>query len=306
MALSKSKYPLHFSPEVAQARENGLPVVALESTLIAHGMPWPQNMETGLLLEQTIRDEGAVPATIAIIKGKLCVGLQKDEMEQIAKNPDTPKVSRRDFPYILAREMNGATTVAGTMIICHMAGIRLFATGGIGGVHREAQQTFDVSADLLELGRSNVAVVSAGAKSILDLGLTLEYLETQGVPVIGYQTYDFPAFFTRSSDWQVDYRVDSAGEIAAMLDAKWSAGIDGGMLVANPIPVRYSLDPQMVEEAIQEALGDAASRGVTGKKLTPFLLSRINQLTGGLSLESNIQLVLNNARLAAEVAKALG
>lgn len=296
---------LHFSPDVAEARAKGLPVVALESTLIAHGMPWPQNMETGMQLEQAVRDEGAVPATIAIIKGKICVGLKQEEMERIARNPDTPKVSRRDFPYILSKGLDGATTVAGTMIVSNMAGIRLFGTGGIGGVHREAQQTFDISADLTELGRSNVAVVSAGAKSILDLGLTLEYLETQGVPVIGYQTHDFPAFFTRSSEWQVDYRADNPQEIAGMLKAKWEAGIDGGMLIANPIPTQYSLDPQLVEKAIQQALADAAKEEVTGKKITPYLLRRINQLTGGLSLESNIKLVLNNARLAAKIAKAL-
>ncbi len=295
---------LDFSPEVQQALSAGHPVVALESTIIAHGMPYPKNVETALRVEQTVRDAGAVPATCAIIGGKLKAGLDEDEIDRLGRlGSAVPKASRRDMPYLVGQGLDGATTVASTMIIAHLAGIRVFATGGIGGVHRGAAATMDISADLQELARTPVAVVCAGAKSILDLELTLEYLETHGVPVLGYQTDEFPAFYTRRSGLRVDYRMDSPEEIARLLQTKWELGLQGGVIVANPVPEAYQLDPTIMETAIAGALADAERQGVKGKAITPFLLAGIEQLTGGQSLAANIELVCNNARLAGEIAK---
>ena len=294
------------SPEVQAARHEQRPIVALESTIIAHGMPYPQNVETALLVEKTVRDAGAVPATCAIIGGQLRAGLSLDELEMLGKNgASMPKVSRRDIPYLISKGLNGATTVASTMIIAHLAGIQVFATGGIGGVHRGAATSMDISADLQELASTPVAVVSAGAKSILDLGLTLEYLETHGVPVLGYQTDEFPAFYTRSSGFGVDYRMDSPLEIARLLKAKWALDLQGGVVIANPIPEAWQLDAARMEQTIQVAVMEAENLGIRGKKITPFLLAKIEQLSGGDSLKSNIQLVLNNARLGAEIAREL-
>lgn len=297
---------LDISPEVADALARNLPVVALESTIISHGMPWPQNAETAKEVEQIIRDSGAVPATIAIIDGRLKAGLSNDEIDTLARaGQSVAKCSRRDLPYVIAKRQHGATTVAATMIIAALAGIRVFATGGIGGVHRGAQETFDISADLQELAHTSVAVVCAGAKSILDLGLTREYLETHGVPVIGYQTKQLPAFYTRQSTETVDYRLDSDADIAAFLSAKWSIGLDGGVVIANPIPEAYAMDKEKIDAAINQALQEARQQGISGKESTPFLLARVAELTGGDSLASNIQLVFNNARLAAGIAKHL-
>lgn len=294
---------LVLSEEIRSALDEKRPVVALESTIITHGMPFPRNVETALLVEQTIRDGGAIPATCAILDGKLKAGLSVAEIEFLGREGGSiPKASRRDLPFLLSQGKNGATTVAGTMIIAHMAGIRIFATGGIGGVHRGAAITMDISADLQELAQTPVAVVSAGAKSILDLGLTLEYLETQGVPVIGYQTDEFPAFFTRRSGFGVDYRLDTAGEIAELLKIKWELGLRGGILIANPVPEAYQLDADLMEQTITGAVKEAEKLGIRGKNLTPFLLAKVERLTGGNSLETNIQLVLNNARLGAEIA----
>ena len=300
-----NKY-LDISPEVKAALEAGKPVVALESTIISHGMPYPKNVETALLVEQTLRDNGAVPATIAVIGGRLKAGLSKEEIEYLGKTGrGVAKASRRDLPALVARGADGATTVTTTMIIAHMAGIQVFATGGIGGVHRGAETTMDISADLEELAQTPVMVVCAGAKSILDLGLTLEYLETKGVPVIGYGTEELPAFYTRKSGFGVDYRVDSPEELAAMFAAQRDLGYKGGMLVTNPIPEEYSMDHKVIDAAIEQALADAKAQGIHGKETTPFLLARVVELTGGDSLESNIQLVLNNARVAARTAAAL-
>ena len=297
---------LSHSPEVLAAIQENRPVVALESTIIAHGMPFPQNVETALLVEKTVRDAGATPATCAIINGKLKAGLNMDEIELLGKEGvKIPKASRRDSAYLVSQRMNGATTVASTMMIAHLAGIRIFATGGIGGVHRGAATTMDISADLQELAQTPVAVVSAGAKSILDLGLTLEYLETMGVPVIGYQTEEFPAFYSRRSGFSVDFRLDSAGEIAKLLKIKWEIDLRGGVLIANPVPEEHQLDSDLVEKTIAEAVGEAERQGIRGKAITPFLLAKIETLTGGRSLQTNIQLVLNNARLGAEIAGAL-
>jgi pseudouridine-5'-phosphate glycosidase len=290
--------------EVAGAIAAGRPLVALESTLIAHGMPWPQNVETALALEAEVRALGAVPATIAILDGRPKAGLSREEIERIARDRDIVKVSRRDLPLLVARRGSGATTVAATMIVAALAGIRVFATGGIGGVHRGAQATFDISADLQELARTSVAVVCAGAKSVLDLGLTLEYLETHGVPVIGYRTDRMPAFYSRDSGFGVDVRLDEPGEIARAMKAKWDLGLDGGLVVANPIPERFELPRARIDEATEQALQDADTQGIGGKAVTPFLLARINALTEGESLRSNIELVLNNARLAARIAVA--
>ncbi|MGN1017584.1 MAG: pseudouridine-5'-phosphate glycosidase, partial [Oscillospiraceae bacterium] len=279
------------------------PVVALESTIISHGMPYPRNVETALLVEQTIRDNGAVPATIAIIGGRLKAGLSKDEIEYLGKaGTKVAKASRRDIAALVARKADGATTVTTTMMIAHMAGISIFATGGIGGVHRGAEVTMDISADLEELGNTPVMVVCAGAKSILDLGLTLEYLETKGVPVIGYGTDELPAFYTRHSGFGVDYRADSPEELAAMFKAQRGLGLKGGMLVTNPIPEEYSMDKAVIDAAIDQAIKEAAENGIKGKQTTPFLLAKVVELTGGDSLDSNIALVLNNARLAAKTA----
>lgn len=297
---------LDIKPEVADALANGLPVVALESTIISHGMPWPDNATTAKEVEQIIRDAGAVPATIAIINGRLKAGLTSDEIDTLAKaGQSVAKCSRRDLPYVVARGEHGATTVAATMIIADMAGIRVFATGGIGGVHRGAQQSFDISADLQELAHTSVAVICAGAKSILDLGLTREYLETQGVPVLGYQTDSLPAFYTRTSEHSVDYRLDSDTDIAAFLNAKWGMKLNGGVVIANPIPEAYAMDPAKIQQAIEQALAESVEQGISGKESTPFLLARVAELTGGDSLASNIQLVFNNARLAAGIAREL-
>lgn len=297
---------LSISPEVQEALKAGKPVVALESTIISHGMPYPQNVETALKVEQTIRENGAVPATIAIIGGQLKAGCTPKEIEYLGKKGQAViKASRRDLPVLIARKADGATTVTTTMIIASMAGIRVFATGGIGGVHRGAQQTFDISADLEELAQTPVMVVCAGAKSILDLGLTLEYLETKGVPVIGYGTEELPAFYTRHSGFKVDYRIDTPEELAAAFKAKMDCGLKGGMLVTNPIPEEFSMPKEVIDKAIEQALREMDEAGIHGKQCTPFLLAKVKDLTGGESLASNIQLVLNNARLAAKTAKAL-
>ena len=300
-----NKY-LSLSPEVAQALHDGKPVVALESTIISHGMPYPQNVQTALRVEQTIRDNGAVPATIAIIGGKLKAGCTPEEIEYLGKKGQAvTKASRRDLPVLIARGDDGATTVTTTMIIAAMAGIKVFATGGIGGVHRGAQQTFDIFADLEELAQTPVMVICAGAKSILDLGLTLEYLETKGVPVIGYGTDELPAFYTRHSGFGVDYRIDTPEQLAAAFRAKLDCGLRGGMLVTNPIPEEYSMPADVINQAIDQALQEADRQGIRGKQTTPFLLAKVKDLTSGDSLAANIQLVLNNARLAARTAVAL-
>lgn len=293
---------LEVSKEVEDALKNGKPVVALESTIISHGMPYPRNVETALKVEEIIKKEGAVPATIAIIKGKIKVGLSEEEIEYLGKAENVLKTSRRDIPFIISKEMDGATTVASTMIISALAGIKVFATGGMGGVHRGASETFDISADLEELSRTNVAVVCAGVKSILDIGLTLEYLETNGVPVVGYNTEEMPAFYTRKSGFNVDYKVDSPHEIAKALKTKWDLDLRGGMVVANPIEEKYQMDHDLINKAIQDAIIEANKKGIKGKESTPFLLSKVKDITEGQSLESNIQLVYNNARLAAKVA----
>ena len=299
-----NKY-LDISPEVAEALNSGKPVVALESTIISHGMPYPRNVETALLVEQTIRENGAVPATIAIIGGRLKAGLSKDEIEYLGKSGrNVAKTSRRDIAALVARKADGATTVTTTMMIAHMAGIKIFATGGIGGVHRGAETTMDISADLEELAQTPVMVVCAGAKSILDLGLTLEYLETKGVPVIGYGTNELPAFYTRQSGFGVDYRMDSPEELAAAFKASHDMGLKGGMLVTNPIPEEYAMPLSTINAAIDQAIAECNAQGIHGKKTTPFLLARVAELTGGDSLASNIQLVFNNARLAARTAAA--
>ncbi len=300
-----NKY-LDISPEVQQALADGKPVVALESTIISHGMPYPKNVETAMLVEKTIRDNGAVPATIAIIGGRLKAGLSPEEIEYLGKSGrKVAKVSRRDLAAIVARGADGATTVTTTMIIAHMAGIKVFATGGIGGVHRGAETTMDISADLEELAGTPVMVVCAGAKSILDLGLTLEYLETKGVPVIGYGTDELPAFYTRSSGFGVDYRVDTTAQLAAMFKAQQELGMKGGMLVTNPIPEQYAMDKAVIDAAIEQAVAESKEQGIHGKETTPFLLARVVELTGGDSLESNIQLVLNNAIVASKTAAEL-
>ena len=300
-----NKY-LDISPEVQQALADGKPVVALESTIISHGMPYPKNVETAMLVEKTIRENGAVPATIAIIGGRLKAGLSPEEIEYLGKSGRmVAKVSRRDLAAIVARGADGATTVTTTMIIAHMAGIKVFATGGIGGVHRGAETTMDISADLEELAGTPVMVVCAGAKSILDLGLTLEYLETKGVPVIGYGTDELPAFYTRSSGFGVDYRVDTPAQLAAMFKAQQELGMKGGMLVTNPIPEQYAMDKAVIDAAIEQAVAESKEQGIHGKETTPFLLARVVELTGGDSLESNIQLVLNNAIVASKTAAEL-
>ena len=297
---------LSISPEVKAALEAGKPVVALESTIISHGMPYPQNVQTALRVEQTIRDHGAVPATIAVIGGKLKAGCTADEIEYLGKKGQAvTKASRRDLPVLVARGEDGATTVTTTMIIAAMAGIKVFATGGIGGVHRGAETTMDISADLEELAQTPVMVICAGAKSILDLGLTLEYLETKGVPVIGYGTDELPAFYTRHSGFGVDYRIDTPEELAAAFHAKLAMGLKGGMLVTNPIPEQYSMPADVINKAIDEAIAESQRLGIHGKATTPFLLAKVKDLTGGDSLAANIELVLNNARLAALTAAAL-
>lgn len=300
-----NKY-LDISPEVQQALDEGKPVVALESTIISHGMPYPQNKETALKVEQIIRDNGAVPATIAVIGGRLRAGLTPEEIDYLGKKGhDVAKASRRDLAVLCARGMDGATTVTTTMMIAHMAGIEVFATGGIGGVHRGAETTMDISADLEELANTPVMVICAGAKSILDLGLTLEFLETRGVPVLGYQTEELPAFYTRHSGFSVDYRVDTPEELAKIFHTKREMGIKGGVLVGNPIPEEYSMDKATIDAAIDQAIAEAEEQGIHGKETTPFLLAKVSELTGGDSLESNIQLVFNNVALGAKTAVAL-
>ena len=297
---------LDIAPEVAEALAQHRPVVALESTIISHGMPYPQNVETALAVEQVIRDHGAVPATIAMIGGRLKVGLSKEEITYLGqKGVEVIKASRRDLAVLVSKKADGATTVATTMMIAAMAGVSVFATGGIGGVHRGAEVTMDISADLEELASTPVMVVCAGAKSILDLGLTLEYLETKGVPVIGYGTKELPAFYTRESGFGVDYRMDTPEEIASAFAVKRELNLAGGMLVTNPIPEEYSMPRDVISAAIDRAVAEAAEKGIHGKETTPFLLAKIKELTGGDSLDSNIALVKNNAALAAEIAKYL-
>lgn len=294
---------LDIHPRIQHALANNIPVVALESTIISHGMPYPQNVETAVLVEQTIKDNGAEPATIAIINGRLTVGLDQQQITHLGKSGfDVIKTSRRDMPFMVSQKQDGATTVASTMIIAAMAGIQVFATGGIGGVHRHAETTMDISADLQELANTSVAVVCAGVKSILDIGLTLEYLETNGVPVIGYKTKVMPAFYTQTSAYEVDYSLDSAASIAQALYAKWNMGLAGGVVVANPIPEAYAMDPDAIEQVIAQAIVEMQQQGIHGKQSTPFLLSKIAQVTQGESLAANIQLVLNNARLGANIA----
>ena len=299
-----NKY-LNVREDVLAAIEKGEAVVALESTIISHGMPYPQNVETALQCEKFISEGGAIPATIGIINGRLIVGLTEEEIEYMGKEEGIVKVSRRDLPFIVARGGDGATTVAATMIIAALAGIKVFATGGIGGVHRNAQETFDISADLQELANTNVAVVCAGAKSILDIALTLEYLETYGVPVVGYQTEEFPAFYTRKSGHAVDYKVESAEELAQAIKAKWDLNLNGGIVVANPIPEADELDSELITQAIDDAVREAEAQGIQGKETTPFLLAKVKDITAGESLTANIELVYNNSRVAAELAVAL-
>ena len=302
--MNLNKY-LDINPEVAEALAAGKPVVALESTIISHGMPYPQNVQTALAVEQIIRDNGAVPATIAIIGGRLKAGLSPEEIEYFGKKGlGITKASRRDLAVICARGMDGATTVTTTMIIAHMAGIKIFATGGIGGVHRGAETTMDISADLEELGQTPVMVVCAGAKSILDLGLTLEYLETKGVPVIGFGTEELPAFYCRTSGFGVDYRIDTPEELAAAFKASHDLGMKSGMLVTNPIPEEYAMPAETINAAIDQAIAECNEKGIKGKETTPFLLARVAELTGGDSLSSNIKLVFNNAKVAALTAVA--
>ncbi|KQW47674.1 pseudouridine-5-phosphate glycosidase [Nocardioides sp. Root1257] len=295
---------LHLAPEVAEALADGRPVVALESTIISHGMPYPQNVAMATEVEGIVREHGAVPATIAILDGRLCVGLSAEELELLASDGNVTKVSVRDLPYVVARGQHGATTVAATMRLAAMAGIRVFVTGGLGGVHRGAQQTFDVSADLTELGQTSVAVVSAGVKSILDIGLTLETLETLGVPVLGFGSDEFPSFYSRSSGHAAPMRVDTAAEVAAVMRAKWDLGLDGGIVIANPIPVEDEIPAEEIGAIIEQALADMDALGIHGKDATPYLLGRIVEITGGTSLTANIALVRHNARLGAAIAGA--
>ena len=295
---------MKFSNEVKSALELGLPVVALESTIISHGMPYPENVHTALQCEKIIRDAGAIPATIAIIKGEICIGLTKDEINYLGnEGQNVYKTSRRDIAYVVSKKLNGATTVSATMIAAQMAGIKFFATGGIGGVHRGAEITMDISADLEELGMTNVCVVCAGAKAILDLEKTLEYLETKGVPVIGYQTESLPAFYTRTSEYNVNFKLDTPEEIATFCKTKWDLNLNGGVLVTNPIPMEYSLDEDVMNKAIKEAIEEQDKLNIKGKESTPFLLAKIKEITEGASLDSNIKLVFNNCLLAAQIAK---
>ncbi|MFA6377562.1 MAG: pseudouridine-5'-phosphate glycosidase [Acholeplasmataceae bacterium] len=293
---------IEIHPEVKEALLNHKPVVALESTIITHGMPYPENVKMAKNVESIIRSEGVIPATIAIIKGVIKVGLSEDEIEYLAHAKRVIKVSKRDFGYVLSQKKDGATTVSATMLAANMAGIKVFATGGIGGVHREAETTFDISRDLEELAEIDVAVVCAGAKAILDLKLTLEYLETKGVEVLGYQTKELPAFYTRDSGLDLDYLMNDASEIASLMNAKWSIGLKGGVLIANPIPLAYSMDRIEIENSIDKALQEAKSLGIHGKETTPYLLAKIKELTQGDSLKANLELVYNNARIASKIA----
>ena len=294
---------MKINPLVLEALQNNQPVVALESTIISHGMPYPKNVETALRVEQVIRDHGAIPATIGIIDGEPIVGMTPAEIELFGMTQGIAKASRRDLPVIYAKKMWAATTVASTMIIANQAGIEVFVTGGIGGVHRGAQETMDISADLQELAKTNVTVICAGAKAILDLPLTLEYLETMGVPVLGYQTKELPAFYTAHSGLNVDYQINNPEEAAKIILEKRRNNLMGGILITNPIPERYAMDSKVINNAIEKALKMADEQGIKGKDITPFLLKNIVELTGGDSLESNIQLVLNNAAVGAEIAR---
>lgn len=296
---------VEYSDEVKKAMEEGKAIVALESTIISHGMPYPQNIETAKACEEIIREKGAVPATTAIIGGKIKIGLSEDELEFMATSKDIIKASRRDFAYIVSRGLNGATTVASTIIASRLAGIKIFVTGGLGGVHRHAETTFDISRDLEELASNDIMIVCAGCKSILDIGLTLEYLETKGVPVFGYQTDSMPAFFTRKSEFKVDYNIKNPKEAAEAAKTQWDLGLTGGILLTNPIPEKDSMDEEKINKAIEEALKEAEEKGIHGKETTPFLLSKVLEVTEGKSLEANIALVKNNAKLGAEVAKFL-
>ncbi len=290
--------------EVRKALDEGRAVVALESTIISHGMPYPENIISAKKSESLIREAGAVPATIAVIKGRIKIGLNEEDLDHMGRDSGIRKVSRRDMALVMAKKLDGATTVATTMLCSELAGIKVFATGGIGGVHRKGQDTFDISADLMELAGTRVGVVSAGVKSILDIGLTLEYLETQGVPVVGYGTEDFPAFYTRNSGFKVDYRVDTPEEIARALKIKWDLGLKGGMVIANPIPKEYEMEPEYINSAIDEAVDAAEREGVKGKNITPFILARLHTRTGDKSLFANKELVYSNVRLAARIARA--
>ncbi|MCC5804612.1 pseudouridine-5'-phosphate glycosidase [Bacillus sp. DSM 27956] len=293
---------VEYSEEVKEAKRKGMAIVALESTIISHGMPYPQNVKTAREVEDIIRSKGAVPATIAILNGRIKIGLSQEELEYLGQATDVIKASRRDIPYILASGKDGATTVAATMICAELAHIPVFVTGGIGGVHRNAEVTMDISADLEELAVSNVAVVCAGAKSILDIGLTLEYLETKGVPVLGYRTDSLPAFYTRSSPYSVNYKVETPEETAGILKAKWELGLKGGVVVANPIPEADAMDEQEMDHIIETALKEADSEGIKGKEATPFLLGKVKELTDGRSLTANIALVKHNAQIGADIA----
>lgn len=296
---------LQISDEVQTALNDNKPIVALESTIISHGMPYPQNYETAKQVENTVRENGAVPATIAILNGIIKIGLGEDDLQILSNSNDILKASRRDIPVIVSEKLNAATTVSATMICAALAGLKIFATGGIGGVHRNGNESFDISADLTELAQTNIAVVSAGVKSILDIGLTLEYLETLGVPVIGYGTDEFPAFYTRQSGFKVNYKLDTPEQIGSMIKTKWELGLNGGVIVANPIPEEFSMDKNKIDNAIEEALKNADKKGIKGKDVTPFLLGEIKNITGGSSLDSNIKLVLNNAKLAAQISASL-
>ena len=293
---------LSISEEVRDALNENKAVVALESTIISHGMPYPDNFNTALEIEKTVRDNNAVPATIAVINGIVKIGLDKEELQFLSEEKNILKASRRDLPVIISKKLNAATTVSATMIFAEAASVEIFATGGIGGVHRNAQETFDISADLTELARTNVSVVSAGVKSILDIGLTLEYLETAGVPVIGYRTDEFPAFYTKESGYKVNFRLDTPDEIAGVIKAKRKLGLNGGIIIANPVPDEYSMDKRIIDKAIEQAVEAARKKGIKGKDVTPFLLAEIRNITAGKSLESNIKLVLNNAKVASDKA----
>lgn len=296
---------LDVAPEVRVALAENRPVVALESSIICHGMPHPENVETALAVEQIVRENGAAPATIAVLKGRLKVGLDSSEINQLGdKGQNIVKISRRDLSFVIAKKMDGATTVAATMIIAAMAGIRVLATGGIGGVHRDVEETMDISADLEELARTDVAVICAGIKSVLDIGRTLEYLETKGVPVVGYETDSLPGFYTRDSGYPVDYRVDTPEEVATALRTKWDLGLGGGLVIANPIPEHHALDPDEIDAVINDAIAEMNEQGIAGKDTTPYLLAKIAERTSGRSLTANIELVRNNSRLAAEIAVA--
>ncbi|NLT47044.1 MAG: pseudouridine-5'-phosphate glycosidase [Clostridiales bacterium] len=296
---------IDINPEVKVALDGGMAVIALESTIIAHGMPYPKNVETALAVEEVIRSKGAVPATIGIIKGRIKVGMTRDEIEYLAKAEHVVKVSRRDFPLIASKGLDGATTVAGTMMVAEQAAIPLFVTGGIGGVHRGAAESFDISADLEELKQTNVVVICAGVKSILDIGATLEYLETGGVPVITYGSDEFPAFYSRRSGFPAECRMDDPREIAELIKVKTDMGLAGGILVACPIPKEHEIDFESMDQTIRRAIKESGEMGITGKRITPFLLDKVKELTEGRSLEANIQLVLNNAKVGGEIASAM-